>query len=394
MTSRNIHKKDSEKSNEVGYGNPPKHSQFKKGQSGNPKGRPKGSKNKLGGNLGKFNELLMNDANQTINATENGKAVTMTIAQTAIKSLGRKAAKGDTASARLYLSLIQEAERSDIDINENAVSNAVAYKKRESAYINACKSKGVSYEIPVPHPDHIHIDYDAMEVTISGPLDKKSFKKHKAIINRMVGLEVELGIEHKLDPAMELFEPDPWEEDRKLTIHILDTLYEKIPTDDPLYLELAPRFRRNWVDYWFYYESDPHIDEEELLNNNVKSAKDWTKPTFSHEALDNIAKSEIKRNEFNQYMREKLEELMGDAWHNRHKKKYHKTRDIELDKMRYEFHTGKFDPKNYDLNEYEEMLFQDEVFLEIYMSWLPDDQRGTNIEEYLDGLNDKLRSES
>ena len=27
---------------EVGYGKPPKHTRFKKGQSGNPKGRPKG----------------------------------------------------------------------------------------------------------------------------------------------------------------------------------------------------------------------------------------------------------------------------------------------------------------------------------------------------------------
>ena len=29
---------------EIGYKKPPKHSKFKKGQSGNPKGRPKGSK--------------------------------------------------------------------------------------------------------------------------------------------------------------------------------------------------------------------------------------------------------------------------------------------------------------------------------------------------------------
>src|SRR5262245_12533366 len=38
---------DSEAEDEgtVGYGRPPRHTRFKRGQSGNPKGRPKGSKN-------------------------------------------------------------------------------------------------------------------------------------------------------------------------------------------------------------------------------------------------------------------------------------------------------------------------------------------------------------
>ncbi|WP_233493474.1 DUF5681 domain-containing protein, partial [Ruegeria atlantica] len=36
---------DDTKEFEVGYGKPPKATRFKKGQSGNPKGRPKASKN-------------------------------------------------------------------------------------------------------------------------------------------------------------------------------------------------------------------------------------------------------------------------------------------------------------------------------------------------------------
>ena len=35
----------SERDYEVGHGRPPKQRRFKKGQSGNPRGRPKGSKN-------------------------------------------------------------------------------------------------------------------------------------------------------------------------------------------------------------------------------------------------------------------------------------------------------------------------------------------------------------
>lgn len=50
---------------EVGYGRPPKETRFKKGQSGNPKGRPKGSLSLDG--------LLRRELAKPITITENGK---------------------------------------------------------------------------------------------------------------------------------------------------------------------------------------------------------------------------------------------------------------------------------------------------------------------------------
>ena len=49
----------------TGYRNPPKHTQFRKGQSGNKKGRPKGSKN--------LSTVLMEAAGDRVTATIDGK---------------------------------------------------------------------------------------------------------------------------------------------------------------------------------------------------------------------------------------------------------------------------------------------------------------------------------
>jgi hypothetical protein len=72
---------------EIGYRRPPASGQFKKGSSGNPKGRPKGSRN--------FLTLLEQELAQKIVVTENGKKKTVTRLQAMVKRMVAGAMQGD-----------------------------------------------------------------------------------------------------------------------------------------------------------------------------------------------------------------------------------------------------------------------------------------------------------
>ena len=57
---------------DVGYGKPPQHSRFRKGHSGNPRGRPKGSldvKTELGRLLATKTKIKINGAVQTVSTS-------------------------------------------------------------------------------------------------------------------------------------------------------------------------------------------------------------------------------------------------------------------------------------------------------------------------------------
>ncbi|MEN0653329.1 MULTISPECIES: DUF5681 domain-containing protein [Hyphobacterium] len=72
---------------EVGYGKPPRKSQFKPGQSGNPKGRPRGRKS--------FSTILVAELSERLIVKEGGKTRRMTKMEAVVKQLVSKALKGD-----------------------------------------------------------------------------------------------------------------------------------------------------------------------------------------------------------------------------------------------------------------------------------------------------------
>lgn len=86
-------------SHEVGYGKPPKDKQFKKGQSGNPKGRPKKTKD--------LEKLFDAELSQTIRITEGGVTRIMTKREALVKEILHSALKGDHRARLLVMKIAQ-----------------------------------------------------------------------------------------------------------------------------------------------------------------------------------------------------------------------------------------------------------------------------------------------
>ncbi|MDG4886809.1 DUF5681 domain-containing protein [Mesorhizobium sp. WSM4887] len=76
---------------EVGYGKPPSEHRFAKGQSGNPKGRPKGKKN--------IDTMLRETLLATIPIQINGKTTNVTALEAIVLKLRNNAIAGDFRSA-------------------------------------------------------------------------------------------------------------------------------------------------------------------------------------------------------------------------------------------------------------------------------------------------------
>jgi hypothetical protein len=83
-------------------GSPPKDTQFQPGMSGNPRGRPKGSKN--------LSTLMMDAARAQVSATIGGKTRKISIIQATTMQLATKAAGGDNAAIAKFLAWIDEIE--------------------------------------------------------------------------------------------------------------------------------------------------------------------------------------------------------------------------------------------------------------------------------------------
>jgi len=86
----------------TGYGKPPSHRRFVKGQSGNPRGRPAGAKN--------LKTLLNKALNEPVIVTENGGRRKISKREAIVTQLVNGSAKGDFKAIQILLAMLRDIE--------------------------------------------------------------------------------------------------------------------------------------------------------------------------------------------------------------------------------------------------------------------------------------------
>jgi hypothetical protein len=92
----------------VGYGRPPQHSRFQKGQSGNPSGRRRYTESS------RAQQLIRQELLRPVPVREGDKVTRMPVLQAIVRTATVRALKGDTPALKLLLKAMQDTATGDL----------------------------------------------------------------------------------------------------------------------------------------------------------------------------------------------------------------------------------------------------------------------------------------
>ncbi len=342
---------------EIGYGKPPKKNQFQKGQSGNPKGRPKGKKNRYSTGTNDLNEMIRRVAATEISVTDGGQLKQLPIFEVAIKTAMAKAAKGDLHAFRACGKMVSEATEKTEQKRLEALSDARTYF---SQWPIRCRNEfrmSDPFSLPLPHPDHLDIDFGTGEVSCDGPITKQQMN------NFMIGVDAKarLAAEVILCKLNGIYDHEEFE----LVCAFYVRFSELIPDSDPIWKIFGPDLIDRILDHRVYYAEKPV--PWDLDRRSGPSASVNMLSVVNHS--ETTAGSRRSYVAFRKFMREKVMEEMDDIWIDRLKSENLKSRDIELDVIMYRYEMGRFSLDDFEFTSEETAKLEDPVALRGYMQW-------------------------
>jgi hypothetical protein len=146
---------------EVGYGKPPIHTRFRKGQSGNPSGRPRRKSTE------RAKDIALREAYRLVSVRDGDKIVKIPALQAVHRSQIALAAKGNGPAQRAVLRVVQAIEKESHDLDMELLKAAIEYRAMAEREAERRQRLGITYVDPTaPHPDDVVIDMQSGEVAM------------------------------------------------------------------------------------------------------------------------------------------------------------------------------------------------------------------------------------
>jgi Family of unknown function (DUF5681) len=194
------------------YRTPPIEHRFRKGVSGNTKGRPRKNRalvsTKVDGRPGigfedRIKSLAIEEAYRLITIREGDRTERIPVIQAILRKVAVAAANGNIRAQQNYLNLLIGAEADRRVANTELLKTAVDYKEHWHHVLAERARKGTTGPEPVPHPDEVIIDYETGEIRIDGPV----MEEQKEAQNRLRAMSPD--VEQSLKEINEEIESNP-----------------------------------------------------------------------------------------------------------------------------------------------------------------------------------------
>lgn len=167
----------------VGYGKPPKNAQFKKGVSGNPKGRPKKVRPAPIRHEDEHSRLSFErTAYGPITLRQDGKVVKRTRREALDQAMFAQAFKGNRLQSQYLDKKLAAAEEKAAAAASENYTFWRDYKWKAEADLKRCEEERLTPKAYIPHPADIVLDPFKMKVHFLGPLTKDSLPAYEAMM--------------------------------------------------------------------------------------------------------------------------------------------------------------------------------------------------------------------
>lgn len=173
----------SDDDDEVGYGKPPRHSQFRKGgPSPNPKGRPRKARQPENTTLPEIwptRSLLRKEAGRLIPVRDGERRYEVPSTEAVLRALSTKAMQGGVLAARTILRYNMAEDERRYREKKERFDTWRDIVDRGRAALERAKAQGSPPPELLPHPDDVRFDYSTLEVTFLGAMNEAEARQER-----------------------------------------------------------------------------------------------------------------------------------------------------------------------------------------------------------------------